>query len=536
MSATQREAVNPVDARSYLLVPRAEAVRRLEALEAETPQLLARVGSILDEEDESAESSAAGRAIRHWEYTAAESIRHMFSGDVYRAQFEAANWNRHASCAADVYANSLEAKVEQLQQLTRIVRDGIVPEARVRVTSSADSTGAVPSSTPDKVMPKHLSAGTSEALGGRLHGPASRNDTDVTDILVVCALHRPELDKVIKTGAAAWSRVDATDHDPHTYHRTQIQTVRGNTVRIIAAAPNHMGLTASTVVATKLIWRFRPRLVVMVGIAAGVRRDTQGFGDIIAADQTIDYGSGKLTSSGDGTEFLPDPRPHPIAPQLLSVLREWERARTALDEIQRDWLAKSPPTQLRLHVGPLASGAAVLNSQKPVDDILRHWRKLAGVEMEAYGVHAACREAIMPEPSFLCLKSVCDFASDKTDDWQDYAAFTAASLMWNFVRSEYESVVPQRSYDRREEPWRVDDSPGDHETIDVLRVWIERALEDVLFRPTPPGELGELLHLPATSVTRSIEAAVRASSRRVRLVANNSHVIQIAPADKTEKA
>jgi nucleoside phosphorylase len=89
----------------------------------------------------------------------------------------------------------------------------------------------------------------------------------------------------------------------------------------------------------------------------------------------------------------------------------------------------------------LGSGAAVIDAEQPVLDVLEHWRKLIGVEMEAYGVHLACQTAASPSPEFLCIKSICDFAAKKTDDWQDYAAFTAAELCHRFLTEEWENLI-----------------------------------------------------------------------------------------------
>jgi len=74
---------------------------------------------------------------------------------------------------------------------------------------------------------------------------------------------------------------------------------------------------------------------------------------------------------------------------------------------------------------------------------MQHWRKLAGVEMEAHAVHRACNDTVDPAPLFLCAKSICDFTEGKTDDWQHYAAYTAAQFVHGFVSSEWEGTLSQ---------------------------------------------------------------------------------------------
>ena len=224
------------------------------------------------------------------------------------------------------------------------------------------------------------------------------------------------------------------------YEHTSYKVSGGGHIRIVAGAPTQMGMVASAVLATKMILRFKPKLVAMVGIAAGIRGDKQGFGDILAANLTFDYGSGRVTSRDGRTVFEPDPYPLPLTPRLHELLQAWKASRRELDAIYSRWITRKPGTALQIHIGPLGSGAAVIDSDDVGKKILAHWRKAAGLEMEAYGVHVACRDAINPAPAFLCLKSICDLATNKDDAWQDYAAFTAAEFFYTFLTQEWEGL------------------------------------------------------------------------------------------------
>lgn len=264
--------------------------------------------------------------------------------------------------------------------------------------------------------------------------------TQPFDVAIVCALHTPELEMVLKTGNQPWERLRRKHDDPHTYRHTVYTTPEGNPLRVIAAAPNQMGLAASAVLATKMILRFRPKLVAMVGIAAGVKTESQGFGDILAAEHTFDYGAGKVATEEGKLIFKPDHKPLDIDATLNARLKDWQANRTELNDIYDSWIGQKPRTVLTLHVGPLGSGAAVIDNRGPVKDVMEHWRKLIGVEMEAYAVHRACKDAATPAPTYLCLKSICDFAEKKEDAWQPYAAFTAAQLCYRFLVAEWENL------------------------------------------------------------------------------------------------
>jgi nucleoside phosphorylase len=262
------------------------------------------------------------------------------------------------------------------------------------------------------------------------------------DMAIVCALRVPELQKILKTGVGPWAELDLTKEDPTRYHRSYYTSTRGEKISVIAAAPNQMGMPATAVLTTKMIRKFNPRLVAMVGIAAGVRNDARGFGDILTPDCTFDYGAGKINSHDEKLHFSPDPNPISIDVRLRSRLKDWETKSTALASIRASWDANQPSTALRMHVGPLGSGAAVVGAEGPAADIQSHWRKLIGIEMEAYGAHLACQESKSPAPLFFCAKSICDFAdATKGDDWQHYAAFTAAQFCRLFVEEEWHNLL-----------------------------------------------------------------------------------------------
>lgn len=261
------------------------------------------------------------------------------------------------------------------------------------------------------------------------------------DLVIVCALHDPELQAVLTLSTP--ENPPIVSNDPQTYHATTWNTKKGQALRVILAAPNQMGLAAAGILATKMVLHFRPRLVAMAGIAAGVKDSAQGYGDIVAPEHTFDYGAGKSVDAGKSVALLPNPSPLPINAKLLGRLKEWQRTREALDSIPQGWQAAKPRTVLSLHTGPMFSSPTVLQTRKPITQALSQWRKLAAVEMEAYAVHRACTDAVDPAPLFICAKSVCDFAVGKGDEWQHYAAYTSARFVFEFITKEWERLFPR---------------------------------------------------------------------------------------------
>jgi nucleoside phosphorylase len=265
-----------------------------------------------------------------------------------------------------------------------------------------------------------------------------------SDIGIICALEQPELDAVTNAfgGAKAWKEVGEARY-AHVYRETSLQTNSEKTLRVIATASTSMGLTAAAIVTTQMIMQFRPRLIVMIGIAAGTRSGNKQFGDVLVADPSVDYNSGKVVDSKGIREFLPDPYPIGLNARLRSVLQKYGSRREVFAAIRARWSGKLPLEPNRLHIGPLGAADQVIDDPNRVLEITKNWRKLVGVEMETYGVYRACHESPDPKPRTVSFKAVCDFAAEKTDSWQPYAAFMAAHFAHDFLKSEWDALWPK---------------------------------------------------------------------------------------------
>jgi nucleoside phosphorylase len=262
-----------------------------------------------------------------------------------------------------------------------------------------------------------------------------------TDVAFMCALQHPELTALVQAlgGETRWS-ITGTARHTHVYRRSTLKTSTGKSLKVVATIATFMGLTAAAIATTQLVMQFRPRLVVMVGIAAGTRSGNKEFGDVLVADPSVDYNSGKVVHENGIRDFLPDPYPIGLNARLRSVLQKYQAAPSIFEEIRSGWTKQLPSGVNRLHLGPLGAADQVIDDPLRILEIQRNWRKLIGVEMETYGVYRACHEAPEPKPRFISFKSVCDFAAEKTDSWQEFAAFTAAEFAIRFLQSEWDSL------------------------------------------------------------------------------------------------
>lgn len=120
--------------------------------------------------------------------------------------------------------------------------------------------------------------------------------------------------------------------------------------------------------------------------------------------------------------------------------REWIRVWRGTGDIEHEvqnWFSLHPQCAFNvfdIRVGPVASGASVLQNSDAVQRILGDHKDLLGVEMEIFSVMFAAHVAPAPRPVAIALKSVCDFGDEeKHDDYQKYAAYTSAQVLWKMI-------------------------------------------------------------------------------------------------------
>lgn len=261
---------------------------------------------------------------------------------------------------------------------------------------------------------------------------------DKYDVAIITALDHTEQEAVLAL-PCDWKRITFID-DADVYHSGTINHKSGKIIRLITTSCPRMGIASSASISMKLILRHQPKFLIMTGIAAGIKKKTN-FGDILIADPTWDWGSGKLTVKDGKPTFMSAPHQLPLRHSMRQKLKELAVQRKYLDEIYDAWPDSPlgrPANRPNLHIGPVASGAVVLEDPATVNQILSQHRETVGIEMEAYGLMAAAEYATESKyTDAIAIKSVCDFANPKKNNkWQKYAAYTSALFAFKLIINE----------------------------------------------------------------------------------------------------
>lgn len=167
---------------------------------------------------------------------------------------------------------------------------------------------------------------------------------------------------------------------------------------------------------------WRPRFVVLVGIAGGLQKAGVRVGDVLVATQVADYELQKLTRDGAKIRW----RVHPVNQQLLLA----EQNFLGDDWVNEMDVPRPEPGTPKIKRGVICTGNKVIANDL-ADQYREVWHHLIGVEMEAGGVAGSAFSRVDP-PGFFMIRGVSDLADADKDHpntviWREYACDAAAT-------------------------------------------------------------------------------------------------------------
>jgi nucleoside phosphorylase/CheY-like chemotaxis protein len=256
------------------------------------------------------------------------------------------------------------------------------------------------------------------------------------DVGVVCALEE-ELNALLAIDLN-WEELPVK-YDHCRYHKGMIVQEDEDDLTIIAVSSPSMGMNSAAVVSQKLISSFRPRMVAMIGICAGIRSETN-IGDILVADPCFEWGSGKWVQDAEGKlELKPAQYPWRIDDSVRVAIKDVGKDEDFLKGVYGTFIGKRPEDPPKIIVNAMASGSSVLQSSDMVNQVVKQHKNLIGLEMESYAVFTAAELSGSPKPLCISMKSVCDFGDElKSDGYHKYACYTSAATLIKFINRWFE--------------------------------------------------------------------------------------------------
>jgi nucleoside phosphorylase len=233
--------------------------------------------------------------------------------------------------------------------------------------------------------------------------------------------------------------------------------------RCVATLVGEMGTNRTGVVAEKMLGRWEPAVIVVIGIAGGIHKDVR-LGDVVVASEVSNYIEGAKAVDGvAGVAFERAGDSFKTKHALLDRVRNFEFANrasfqkwetgcearcrslgAAVDSLRSSDLLRSKPAQREGH---LASGPVVVTSGPFVAWIRSGDRACLCVEMEAGGAMITAHMD-SSQRDVLVLRSISDFADDRKaaldqiggGSLRRYAMENATDFLWSIMEA---GVLPQ---------------------------------------------------------------------------------------------
>jgi nucleoside phosphorylase len=237
-------------------------------------------------------------------------------------------------------------------------------------------------------------------------------------------------------------RLDRGEVAPNAYgwRIADVATEGGWRHRVVVALAGKPGNASGALAVANTIDRWRPRAVLLVGVAGGLPVDGLRLGDVVISSVIWAYEYGRAAA-------VFHPRHHftfqadPLlvrAAMAYAATHDWAAGLDRAPDGRRDVVA---------HAGPVASGDKVVDeiTDELFGQVRAAWPELKAVEMEGGGAAAAIEEARAQDTDvrFLMVRGISDLpggggthgANARTrDQWKTFAAAAAARFTAGMIR------------------------------------------------------------------------------------------------------
>lgn len=256
------------------------------------------------------------------------------------------------------------------------------------------------------------------------------------DLAIVCAL-RDEYNALLEVfGKDRWKKCQDSTF-PLPYHTCRIATSGiGQEYSVCAVCVGNPGMVQTSIYTTAVCKIFTPKTIFMTGFSAGLKECKLNFGDIVIAKSVQDYSRGKMLDEPTGTvRFLREIHQISVSHRLQYAAEEISSDRGYISDINlqlKDMNLLEDGENVKAVVAPTVCGPFVVASSEIVDDINEMDRNLMALDMEGFGLYAACQAM---DVECLWVKGVADYGKPgKGNAYHKLASYASAMFLYKLIK------------------------------------------------------------------------------------------------------
>jgi nucleoside phosphorylase len=253
----------------------------------------------------------------------------------------------------------------------------------------------------------------------------------LADVCYLTALRSPELE-ALRSLPVEWGMKTVSPFFAN-QQSGQMQ-IQGKSIAVESFTYDRMGLVPISYLTAAVVATYRPRLLLLSGICGGIP-DSVKLGDVVVAESCWNWQAGKLKSND---RMKVDADSIQASASLVAIARhisDSNDVRLGLMSYAQQFKEHRDRIPV-IHVGPMASGSAVVADEDIKEEIVRQNRKVLALDMEGYGFYAASRFSSIGDTKLVCVKGVCDKADDeKADELQTMCALRSADVASQIVKT-----------------------------------------------------------------------------------------------------
>ena len=246
------------------------------------------------------------------------------------------------------------------------------------------------------------------------------------DFVIVCALEKE---------ADAYREAGYEVGDVYTEKGIYCRNINISGHSGVIVTPPRMGLVNAAILSARSIDIFKPKLICMSGICAGIDGKANIY-DVVIPDVCHQHDSGKWTTEGFIPELYSIQIEHETKLKISEIISKSDFHSKVLEGIvprKNEYPQDCDDLRCQVFLAPASSGSAVVADENMLSDIQRQHRKCTAFEMESYALYEAARQSVDPITYFSAKSVVDNGNSQKGDDFQRLACLLSARTVYEIL-------------------------------------------------------------------------------------------------------